>query len=188
VACHGIVGAMARDDLLVWIDLEMTGLDPERSAIVEIATVVTDGALSIVAEGPNLVIHQPPGILEQMDDYVRNMHQRSGLIDRIAASEIGLAEAEERTLAFVATHCQERTSPLCGNSIWKDRQFIERYMPRLDRHLHYRCIDVSSLKELTRRWYPERFSPPEKKETHRALDDIRESIEELRWYRATFFS
>jgi oligoribonuclease len=179
---------MARDDLLVWIDLEMTGLDPERCAIVEIATIVTDAELSIVAEGPNIVIHQLPEVLATMDDFVVQMHQRSGLLDRIAASEVDVAAAEEATLAFVAEHCAPRTSPLCGNSIWKDRQFIERYMKRLDAHLHYRCVDVSTIKELGRRWYPDRFAPPAKNETHRALDDIRESIAELRWYRANLFA
>lgn len=178
---------MPRDDLLVWIDLEMTGLDPERCAIVEIATLVTDVDLAVVAEGPNLVIHQPEAVLGAMEDVVRQMHTRSGLLTRIAESDIALAEAERQTLEFVKQHVGERTSPLCGNSIWKDRQFVERYMPRLDAHLHYRCVDVSSLKELCRRWYPDRFSPPKKKESHRALDDIRESIAELRWYRATFF-
>ena len=179
---------MLRDDLLVWIDLEMTGLDPERCAIVEIATLVTDADLTVVAEGPNLVIHQPAEVLETMDDVVVQMHRRSGLLDRIAASDVDLTAAEDATLAFVAEHCAARSSPLCGNSIWKDRQFIERYMKRLDAHLHYRCVDVSTLKELARRWYPARFDPPPKKESHRALDDIRESIAELRWYRQTFFA
>src|SRR5690606_37603558 len=119
---------MLRDDLLVWIDLEMTGLDPERCAIVEIATLVTDADLAIVAEGPNLVIHQPPEVLEAMDEVVVQMHRRSGLLDRIAASDVDLTAAEDATLAFVAEHCAARSSPLCGNSIWKDRQFIERYM------------------------------------------------------------
>jgi oligoribonuclease len=177
---------MPRDDLLVWIDLEMTGLDPERCAIVEIATIVTDAELSIVAEGPNLVVHQPPEVLATMEDVVVKMHRRSGLLDRIAASDVSLSAAEEATLAFVAEYCTPRSSPLCGNSIWKDRQFVERYMKRLDAHLHYRCIDVSTLKELARRWYPAQFDPPAKKETHRALDDILESIAELRWYRQTF--
>jgi oligoribonuclease len=178
---------MARDDLLVWIDLEMTRLDPQRCTIVEIATLVTDSALELVAEGPNIIIQTSDEDLGQMDDFVRNMHTRSGLLERIAQSTTPLAEAEAQTLAFLQEHVTERSSPLCGNSIWKDRQFIERYMPKLDAHLHYRCIDVSTIKELGRRWYPDKARPPAKKETHRALDDIRESIEELRHYRTHLF-
>lgn len=178
---------MPRDDLLVWIDLEMTGLDPSRCTIVEIATLVTDAQLELVAEGPNIIIQTSDEDLGTMDDFVRNMHTRSGLLDRIAESTTSLEEAENQTLAFLREHVAERSSPLCGNSIWKDRQFIERYMPTLDGHLHYRCIDVSTIKELGRRWYPERPRPPAKRETHRALDDIRESIEELRHYRTHLF-
>ena len=174
-------------DNLVWIDLEMTGLDPERCVIVEIATLITTPALELVAEGPNIVVQQPAEALAEMDDYVRKMHERSGLLGRIATSQVTLAEAEEQTLAFVKQHVDEREAPLCGNSIWKDRQFIERYLKRLDAYLHYRNIDVSTVKELARRWYPAEFAPPEKAETHRALDDIRESIAELRWYRNAFF-
>ncbi|MCA9625424.1 MAG: oligoribonuclease, partial [Myxococcales bacterium] len=170
---------MAKADRLVWMDLEMTGLDPWHCAIVEIATLVTDGDLTIVAEGPNLVVHQPDEVLAQMDDFVREMHTRSGLLDRIRASEVSLEDAETMTLAFLKAHVAERSAPLCGNSIWKDRQFVERYLPRVDAHLHYRNIDVSSFKEVLKRWYPGRYAPPEKKETHRALDDIRESIAEL---------
>lgn len=178
---------MARDQRLVWVDLEMTGLDPARCAIVEIATIVTEGDLTVVAEGPNLIVHQPPEVLEGMDDFVREMHTRSGLLDKIAASEVSLADAEAQTLAFVKEHVDERSAPLCGNSIWKDRQFVEKYMPTLDGYLHYRCIDVSSIKELTRRWYAGRVQPPVKAETHRALDDIRESIAELAHYREHVF-
>ncbi len=177
---------MARDDLLVWIDLEMTGLDPKTCVIVEIATIITDSSLNVVAKGPNLVVHQPEDVLANMDPFVVKMHQRSGLLERIAASKISLAEAEQQSLAFVKQHCEERTSPLCGNSIWKDRQFVERYMPLLDAFLHYRIVDVSSVKELVRRWYPS-LEPPKKAETHRALDDIVESIEELRGYRSHVF-
>jgi oligoribonuclease len=177
---------MARDDNLVWIDLEMTGLDPEACVIVEIATIVTDGELAVVAEGPNLVVHQPEQIMAHMAQEVRAMHTRSGLLERIAASEVNLAAAEAETLAFVKQHCNMRRAPLCGNSIWKDRQFIERSMPELDAYLHYRCVDVSTIKELARRWYGDGVVP-KKKETHRALDDIKESIEELRHYRARLF-
>lgn len=178
---------MTRDQRLVWVDLEMTGLDPERCAIVEIATIVTEADLTVVAEGPNLVVHQPAEALATMDDFVRDMHTRSGLLDKIAASTITLEEAQAQTLAFVQEHVDERKAPLCGNSIWKDRQFVERYMPTFDAYLHYRCVDVSTLKELVRRWYGGRIQPPDKAETHRALDDIRESIAELAHYRAHAF-
>jgi oligoribonuclease len=172
---------------LVWIDLEMTGLNPETCVVVEIATIVTNSDLGILAEGPERVIHQPESALQSMDDFVTDMHTRSGLIDRIRQSTIPLEEAERETVAFLKDYCEPTKSPLCGNSIWKDRQFIERYMPRLSEFLHYRTIDVSSIKELVRRWYPSRFAPPAKAETHRALDDIRESIEELRYYRREMF-
>jgi len=175
-----------RAQRLVWMDLEMTGLDPARCVIVEVATLVTDADLTIVAEGPNLVVHQPEDALAAMDDFVVQMHTRSGLLERIRSSETSLAEAEAQTLAFLEEHVEPRTAPLCGNSIWKDRQFVERYLPEVDAHLHYRNVDVSTLKELFRRWYPDRYSPPAKAETHRALDDIRESIAELRYYRETF--
>lgn len=170
----------------MWVDLEMTGLDPQTCVIVEIATLVTDGELNLVAEGPNLVVHQPDEVLAGMHPDVVAMHARSGLTERVRASTTSLEAAEAASLAFLEEHCEPRTSPLCGNSIWKDRQFIERYMPRFDAHLHYRNIDVSSLKELVARWYPAEAAP-RKKETHRALDDIRESIEELRWYRSRVF-
>ncbi len=179
---------MSRAENLVWVDLEMTGLDPETCVIVEIATIVTTPDLEVVAEGPNLVIQASEEALAGMDDFVRNMHQRSGLLERIRASEVDLEEAERQTLAFVKAHVAERSAPMCGNSIWKDRQFVERYMKRLDAYLHYRNIDVSTIKELARRWYPGRYDPPPKAETHRALDDIRESIAELRWYREHVFA
>jgi oligoribonuclease len=171
---------------LVWMDLEMTGLDPASCVVVEIATIVTDAQLEVVAEGPNLVVHQPDSALEGMDDFVRNMHERSGLLDRIRASKVSLEAAEAETLEFLQPLVEPRRAPLCGNSIWKDRQFVERYLPNLDGLLHYRNVDVSTLKELFGRWYAERCAPPAKQETHRALDDIRESIAELRYYRETF--
>jgi oligoribonuclease len=178
---------MDRRANLVWVDLEMTGLDPERCAIVEIASIVTDSELTIVAEGPNYVIHQPPEVLSTMEPEVVALHTRSGLLTSIPLSTIDLARAEAETLAFVMEHCDRRSSPLCGNSIWKDRQFLERYMPTFSAFLHYRNVDVSSIKELARRWYGAAVPPFEKRETHRALDDIRESIAELRHYRAHVF-
>jgi oligoribonuclease len=174
----------ARDDLLVWIDLERTGLDPETCTIVEIATIVTDSNLTIVAEGPDLVIHADDAALARMAPIVTKMHEESGLTELVRASTLDVAAAEAATLAFLAPLVVARTAPLCGNSIWKDRQFLERYMPRLSEHLHYRLVDVSTLKELARRWRPTAAAPPRKKETHRALSDIRESIAELAHYRA----
>jgi len=172
---------------LVWMDLEMTGLDPERDTILEIATIVTDSELTQIAEGPVLAIHQSDEILAGMDDWNTEHHGTSGLTARVRASRIDMAEAERRTLEFVRPYTCERTSPLCGNSIWQDRRFLARYMPALENYLHYRIIDVSSIKEIARRWYPEDSQGFEKKNTHLALDDVRESIEELRYYRKSVF-
>jgi oligoribonuclease len=174
-------------DRMVWVDLEMTGLDPETCAIVEIATLVSDSELNVVAEGPCLVIHQPETVLAGMSQFVRDLHTRSGLLERIHTSTVTLEEATEATFAFVAQHAQKGVSPLCGNSVWKDRAFLEKYMPKVVGYLHYRMVDVSTVKELVRRWYPPAYLVPKKREVHRALDDIRESIEELRWYRAKVF-
>jgi len=175
--------------VLAWIDLEMTGLEVSRHVIVEIATLVTDDDLEVVAEGPDLVVHQAPALLAEMDEQVRRMHIRSGLLTAVEASEISIQEAGERTLAFLREHIEEGTAPLCGNSIGTDRRFLDAQLPAVDRFLHYRSIDVSTIKELTRRWYPDLFAKvPPKRETHRALDDIRESIEELLWYRAHVFA
>ena len=171
---------------LVWIDMEMSGLDPETCQILEIATIMTTGDLEIIAEGPELVVHQPDAVLDAMDEWNTRHHGESGLTAAVRASTIDVAEAEERTLAFIAEHTKVRTSPLCGNSVWQDRRFLVRYMPRIDTFLHYRIVDVSSIKELARRWYPG-YEPPNKGKSHRALDDIRESIEELRFYRQTLF-
>ncbi|MBL8601163.1 MAG: oligoribonuclease [Myxococcales bacterium] len=171
---------------LVWIDMEMSGLDPEQCTILEIATLITDGELNVIAEGPELVIHQPDTVLDAMDVWNTEHHGRSGLTAAVRASTVTLADAEAATLAFVARHCGPRLAPLCGNSVWQDRRFLVRYMPQLEAHLHYRLIDVSTVKELSRRWYPSVKAPP-KREAHRALDDIRESIEELRFYRAQVF-
>ncbi len=171
---------------LVWIDLEMSGLDPDTCEILEIATIVTDGELEIVAEGPDIVIHQADAVLDRMDAWCTRQHGHSGLTAQVQASTIALAEAEARTLEFLRAHCPAGKSPLCGNSIGHDRRFIVRYMPALASFLHYRSVDVSSVKELARRWYPDLPVHP-KGETHRALDDIRESIAELRHYRQHIF-
>lgn len=172
-------------DPLVWIDLEMTGLDVTRHTIVEIAVLVTDPELVVVDDGLDLVVHATPDELAEMDDFVRKMHTRSGLLTQIEASTLSLAAAGVQVLEYLAGHVPDPgTAPLCGNSIGVDRRFLDRRLPEVDRYLHYRSIDVSSLKELCRRWYPAVYKKrPNKKETHRALDDIRESIEELRYYR-----
>src|SRR6195952_4399353 len=167
------------------MDLEMTGLDPERHVIVEIATLVTDDELQIVGEGPDLVVHQPAEAFEAMDDFVRNMHTSSGLLPAIEASTVSLEDAGAQTLAFIKEHVPDaRSVPLCGNSIGTDRRFLARHLPAIEDHLHYRSIDVSSVKELARRWYPTALADaPGKSGGHRALDDIRESVAELRSWR-----
>ena len=175
--------------MLVWLDLEMTGLDPATHVIVEIATLVTDDDLTIIAEGPDLVVHQPPELLAHMDDYVRTMHERSGLLDAIVASDLTLEQAGAATLEFVRQHVPEaRIAPLCGNSIGTDRRFLAAYLPDLENYVHYRSVDVSTVKELCRRWYPALFAKaPDKAGNHRALGDIRESVAELRYYRSAIF-
>jgi oligoribonuclease len=171
------------------MDLEMTGLDPGRNVIVEIATLVTDDDLEILAEGPDLVVHQPPEALAAMDDVVRDMHTRSGLLPAIESSTMSLAEAGAATLAFIKEHVPEpRSVPLCGNSIGTDRRFLSAYLPEIEEYLHYRSVDVSTIKELGRRWYPGVLTKaPRKSGGHRALDDIRESVAELRYYREAMF-
>jgi oligoribonuclease len=170
------------------MDLEMTGLDPSVHVIVEIATLITDDDLNIVAEGPDLVVHCTEEDLALMDKVVVEMHTRSGLTDAIRASTLTLGEAGEQTLAFLREHTTAGTVPLCGNSIGTDRRFLATYLPDIEQWLHYRSVDVSSIKELVRRWYPAvRSARPRKQGAHRALDDIRESIEELRYYRSTVF-
>lgn len=172
---------------LVWIDLEMTGLDTERHTIVEIAVLITDGALELVDDGIDLVIHATPAELDRMDDFVRNMHTKSGLLPQIESSTLSLEDAGGAVLEYLRPRVPENTAPLCGNSIGVDRRFLDRYLPTVDRYVHYRSIDVSSLKELCRRWNPGVYKGrPGKSETHRALDDIRESLEELRYYRDHF--
>jgi oligoribonuclease len=171
------------------MDLEMTGLEPEHHVIVEIATIVTDDDLAIVAEGPDLVLHASPEQLALMGDFITDMHTKSGLLSLIEASTISVSEAEAATLAFVREHVPEaRTVPLCGNSIGTDRRFLQDYMPALEAFFHYRNVDVSTIKELARRWHPEVLDAmPEKESAHRALDDIRESIAELEYYRRALF-
>ena len=175
--------------VLAWMDLEMTGLDPMRHAIVEIATLITDDELAVLAEGPDLVVHAGPDQLLQMDATVRAMHTASGLLAAVEASSTSLAEAGQLTLEFLRSHIPEpRTVPLCGNSIGTDRRFLAAQLPAIEEFLHYRSIDVSSIKELCRRWYPDALlRAPAKRETHRALEDIRESVAELAHYRATIF-
>ena len=176
--------------MLVWMDLEMTGLDHTTDVIVEIATLITDDELEIVAEGPDLVIHQPEDVLARMEPIVVDMHTRSGLLDQIRASTVTLEEAGAETLAFIRQHCPvERTVPLCGNSIGTDRRFLAAYLPEIEEYLHYRSVDVSSIKELVRRWYPDALGVRGWKQgSHRALDDIRESVDELRAYRELVFA
>ena len=175
--------------MLAWIDLEMTGLDPDRHVILEIAALVTDDDLNLVADGPDLVVHQPAEALDAMDKVVTKMHRTSGLRVAVEASTISLPDAGAAVLAFLRQHAPEPgTVPLCGNSIGTDRRFLARHLPELERYFHYRSIDVSTVKELCRRWYPEAFQgAPVKAGHHRALDDIRESVAELAYYRAAVF-
>jgi oligoribonuclease len=177
------------NDRLVWIDCEMTGLDLRRDALIEIAALVTDGELRVLGEGVDLVIHADESLLSGMPDVVRDMHARSGLTEEVRRSSVTLREAEDHVLAYVREHVPDvRTAPLAGNSIATDRSFLARDMPELDSHLHYRMVDVSSIKELCRRWFPRVFyAKPEKGMAHRALADIRESIRELDYYRRTLF-
>jgi oligoribonuclease len=178
---------MTANASLVWVDLEMTGLDPAECTIIEIATLVTTDQLELVAEGPSIVIHQSDETLARMSEAVRAMHTKSGLLELVRCSSVSLEQAAHATLEFVRQHCAAQSALLCGNSVWKDRSFLDRYMPELSRYLHYRIIDVSSVKELARRWYGPSCRPPTKADHHRALDDIRESIAELAWYRAHLF-
>ncbi len=175
-----------KTDKLVWMDLEMTGLDPATCTIIEIATIVTDGQLNVLEQGPNLAIRQPPELFATMDDWNQRQHTQSGLWKRVLDSTISLDEAEAQTLSFIQKHVPKKSSPLCGNSIWQDRRFLRRYMPSVDQYLHYRMVDVSTFKETIARWYPGESNPP-KMGSHLALDDIRESIAELKYYRENFF-
>ncbi|AKX44703.1 oligoribonuclease [Thiopseudomonas alkaliphila] len=171
---------------LIWIDLEMTGLNPATDVIIEMATIVTDAQLNVLAEGPVLAIHQPDEVLAQMDEWNTRQHGGSGLTQRVRESKITLAEAEAATLAFLAQWVPAKASPICGNSIGQDRRFLHKYMPELEAYFHYRNLDVSTLKELVARWAPELQAGFKKGDTHLALADIRESIAELRYYREHF--
>jgi oligoribonuclease len=172
---------------LIWLDLEMTGLDPETQTILEIGTAVTDSDLNLLAKGPSCVIHLSDKTLGEMDPWCIEHHGKSGLTAKSRASKVSLAEAEAKTLEFLKLHCKEGESPLCGNSIGQDRRFLVKFMPKLNDFFHYRNIDVSSIKELVKRWYPAAMQPPEKKKTHHVMDDIEESIQELHFYRKTIF-
>ncbi|WP_136064568.1 oligoribonuclease [Modicisalibacter radicis] len=180
--------AAPRNDLLVWIDLEMTGLDPNKERIIEVATLITDGELNPVAEGPVLAVKQSDELLGAMDEWNTKTHGESGLTARVKASTVDTAEAERRTLEFLKQYVAPNSSPVCGNSVHQDRRFLEREMPALLAFFHYRNLDVSTLKELAKRWNPAALEGFEKRNTHQALDDIRESVDELRHYRRTFLN
>ena len=171
---------------LVWLDMEMTGLNPDTDRIIEIAMVITDSGLNTVAESPAWVVHQPDAVLDGMDDWNKNTHGRSGLIEKVKASALSVAEVEAHCLAFIKLHVPERVSPMCGNSICQDRRFMARYMPKLEEYFHYRNLDVSTLKELCKRWKPELAKGIVKNGKHTALADIYESIEEMKFYRDNF--
>lgn len=171
---------------LIWIDLEMTGLNPEIDRIIEIATIVTDSQLNILAEGPVFAIHQSDELLDQMDEWNTLHHNKSGLVNRVKASTVSEAEAEAQTLHFLEQYVPLRKSPMCGNTIWQDRRFLTRYMPKLEAFFHYRLIDVSTLKELALRWAPQIYNSVQKESKHEALADIHDSIAELKHYKENF--
>jgi oligoribonuclease len=175
-----------REERMVWIDLEMTGLDIEKESIIEIATIITDGELNILAHGPNVAITVDESLIEGMDEWNTTHHFESGLVKRIREQGVNLSEAEEMTLDFLKKWVEPNTAPLCGNSVWNDRRFLEKEMPKVAQYLHYRMIDVSTVKELARRWYPDVDKYP-KKGAHLALDDIIESVEELDYFRNKVF-
>ena len=179
---------MNQKENLVWMDLEMTGLDPEQDVIIEIATIVTDKDLNIIAEGPVLAVHQPDVLLDAMDDWNTKTHGNSGLTRRVRESQVNARAAELQTLEFLQQYVKAGASPLCGNSIHQDRRFLVKYMPELEAYMHYRNIDVSTLKELAKRWKPEVVSSFNKKGAHQALDDIKESIDEMLHYRQHFLA
>lgn len=171
---------------LVWIDLEMTGLDPDKDLIIEIATIITDAQLNIIEEGPVIAVHQSDEVLDGMDEWNTRTHNATGLVERVKASKISERTAELQTLEFIQKHVPKNASPLCGNSICQDRRFLYRYMPELESWVHYRNLDVSSIKELAKRWRPDIANGFKKANTHKALDDIRESIDELKYFREHF--
>ncbi|XP_060764395.1 small fragment nuclease [Neoarius graeffei] len=178
----------AMSQRMVWVDLEMTGLDIEKDEIIEMACIITDSDLNIVAEGPNLIINQPDSLLDSMSDWCKEHHGKSGLTQAVRDSKISLQQAEYEFLSFIRQHTPPGQCPLAGNSVHADKKFLDKYMPQFMRHLHYRIIDVSTVKELCRRWFPDMYKhAPQKKASHRALDDIQESIKELKFYRATVF-
>lgn len=172
---------------LVWMDLEMTGLDPHKEKILEIATLITNSELEIIAEGPSLVIHQPPKVLKAMDEWNQRQHKKSGLLELVQASKIVTENAERQTLDFIRKYCPIHASPLCGNSIHHDRRFLIHHMPLLSQYLHYRHVDVTTVKALVHRWYPKAKQYPKKNENHRALQDILDSIQELKFLRENYF-
>ena len=176
-----------KNDRLVWVDMEMSGLFPETDRILEIVMIVTDGDLNIVAEGPVLVVHQEDAVLDRMDAWNKGTHSKSGLIDKVKASTLTEAEVEIECLAFLKQHVKSSISPMCGNTIHQDRRFMNRYMPKLEAYFHYRNIDVSTIKELCKRWQPEVAKGFSKQQAHTALADIIESVEELRYYREKLF-
>ncbi|ORF25206.1 oligoribonuclease [Snodgrassella alvi] len=173
---------------LAWLDMEMTGLNPDTDRIIEVAMIITDSELNILAQSEVLVIHQPDSIIDHMDKWNTTTHTRTGLVDKVKASTLTEAEAEEKLLAFISEWIPEKASPMCGNSIHQDRRFMVRYMPRLEAYFHYRNLDVSTLKELARRWNPAIVKGISKKGAHQALDDIKESIEEMAYYREHFLT
>jgi len=176
-----------KNDRLVWVDMEMSGLLPETDRVLEIAMIVTDGDLNIVAEGPVLVVHQEDDVLDRMDAWNKGTHSKSGLIDKVKASTLTEADVEAQCLAFLKQHVKSSVSPMCGNTIHQDRRFMNRYMPKLEAYFHYRNIDVSTIKELCKRWQPEIAKGFSKQQAHTALADIIESVEELRYYREKLF-
>lgn len=181
------LNSMAQDtNNLIWLDMEMTGLNPDADRIIEVAMIVTDSQLNVLAESPVLVVHQPDAVLDAMDDWNKNTHGKSGLIEKVKNSTVSEAEAERILLDFMAQYVPERVTPMCGNTIHQDRRFMARWMPRLEAYFHYRNLDVSTLKELCKRWKPEVAKGVVKRGKHEALADILESIEEMRYYREHF--
>lgn len=179
---------MSRKNNLVWVDLEMTGLEPEKDVILEIASIITDGQLNVIDKGPNLVIHHENGSLDHMEDWVKQVHTESGLLNEVYKSNISEKEAEEQTLEFIKKYCDHDTALLAGNSVWQDRNFLKKYMPSIVDYCYYRLLDITAIKEVVAHWYPQNpLSKFEKKDEHRALSDVKESLEELRHFRKYFF-